>query len=91
VDLYDLLLLGAFRRRISEPDFAAGLDRFRAIVGRPIDEDDFRAAIARALKLGHIYDPVRIPAGALQCHWCLEVTPKGSEAAQALSGSPGNR
>lgn len=89
--LDDLLLLIAFRHLITEPDFASGLERFREITGRPIGEEEFRAAIAKALALGLIYEPVRIPPGTLQCEWCLEVTPEGAAAARSLSRSPGNR
>jgi hypothetical protein len=88
VDLDGLLLSVAFRHRITEPDFASGLDRFRVVVGCQVDEEEFRAAIGKALKTGLIHDPVRIPPGALQCEWCLEVTPEGAARVRALSGSP---
>jgi ATP diphosphatase len=78
------LLLTAFRHRILEPDITAGMQRFQEIVGHPIDEDAFRAAVARAIASGHIHDPVRLPPGALQCHWHLELTPTGVAAARAL-------
>jgi hypothetical protein len=84
MDLDTLLLLIAFRHRIKESDFAAGFSRFKDIVGRIIDEGDFQAALNRAVTAGRIYDPVRLPAGALQCHWCLEVTPDGAAAVRAL-------
>ena len=30
-----------------------------------------------ALRDGLIREPIRLPEGALQCHWHLELTPKG--------------
>lgn len=79
-----LLLLVAFRHRIREADIGAGLARFEAIVGRPVDEGEFRAALARAVAAGKVLDPVRLPPGALQCHWHLELTPEGVDAVRTL-------
>jgi hypothetical protein len=31
-----------------------------------------------------IQEPIRLPEGALQCHWHLELTPKGVQVARAL-------
>lgn len=40
-----------------------------------------RAALAETVQAtvaaGLCRDPVRLPAGALQCHWYLELSPKG--------------
>ena len=79
-----LLLLVAFRHRIKEADIGAGFARFEAIIGRKIDEGEFRAALARAVAAGEALDPVRLPPGALQCHWHLELTPKGVSAVRTL-------
>jgi hypothetical protein len=80
----DLLLLVAFRHRIEEADIGAGLSRFEEIIGRTMDEGEFRTALARAIAAGDLFDPVRLPPGALQCHWHLELTPKGVNAVRAL-------
>lgn len=82
--LADLLLLVAFRRRVKEADIGAGLSCFERIIGRTMDEGEFRAALARAVADGDLRDPVRLPPGALQCHWHLELTPKGVSAVRAL-------
>ncbi len=39
--------------------------------------DVFRDAIDACLRDGLIREPIRLPEGALQCHWRLELTPNG--------------
>ena len=46
--------------------------------------DAFRAAVAACLRDGLIRDPIRLPEGALQCHWRLELTSNGVSMARAL-------
>ncbi len=84
MDFDALLLLVAFRHRIREADIGAGLARFEAIIGRSVDEGECRGALARAVAAGDLLDPVRLPPGALQCHWHLELTPKGVSAVRAM-------
>src|SRR5271166_1258297 len=84
MDLKLLLLLVAFRHRIRESDLGSGLWKFEEIIGRSVSVDDFRHTLAEALATGHVYDPVRLPPGALQCHWHLELTPKGASKIRAL-------
>ena len=67
-----LLLTTAFRHRISEPNIEAGFERFRSV------------AVAACLREGLIREPIRLPEGALQCHWHLELTPAGVHAARRL-------
>ena len=76
------LLAVAFRHVINEPNIEAGYDRFRALSAEALDEDGFRAAVAEALRQGLIREPIRLPEGALQCHWHLELTPRGVAAAR---------
>ena len=89
MELETLLLLVAFRNRIYEPDLDRGLSRFSEIVGRSIGPGEFCAALARALVAGHIHDPVQLPAGALQCHWQLDLTSDGVIKVQDLLQSYG--
>ena len=84
MDVDALLLLVAFRHRITEADIGAGLERVEAIIGRTLDEDAARDALSRAVARGDLRDPVRLPPGALQCHWQLELTPQGVETVRAL-------
>ena len=88
MDLAALLLLVAFRHRIKEADIGAGLARFEEIIGHAVDEGEFRTALAHAVAAGELLDPVRLPPGALRCHWHLELTPKGVNAVRALLDDP---
>jgi hypothetical protein len=74
------LLTVAFRHVISEPNIETGFERFRALSTEQIDFDSFRNAVGECLGEGLIREPIRLPEGALQCHWHLELTPKGVAA-----------
>ncbi|HXT78387.1 MAG TPA: hypothetical protein VN702_02385 [Acetobacteraceae bacterium] len=87
MNLADTLLVVSFRHRIREPDIYAGLARFGEILGHDVDEGEFRDAVSAAIAAGQIHDPVRLPPGALQCHWHLELTPKGVVKARTLLAS----
>jgi hypothetical protein len=54
------------------------------LTGGAVDETTFRAAVAAALRDRLIHEPIRLPEGALQCHWHLGLTPKGVAATRAL-------
>ncbi len=84
MDAKSLLLATAFRHVVNEPNIEAGFERFQAITGKAMDYDAFRDAIAACLREDLIREPIRLPEGALQCHWHLELTPKGVAAARAL-------
>ncbi len=80
------LLMVAFRHAISEPNVEAGFERVRVLADGTLDYDAFRDALDACLRDGLIREPVRLPEGALQCHWRLELTPAGVAAARALAG-----
>jgi hypothetical protein len=84
MDLDSLILRTAFRHRIKESDCAAGQARFEEVVGKNVGADEFGSAVARLLSGGLIHDPVQLLAGALQCHWRLELTPTGVDAVHAM-------
>lgn len=84
-DAIALLLTTAFRHVINEPNIEAGYGRFSALTGGALDEGAFRDAVAVCLRDGLIREPIRLPDGALQCHWHLELTPNGVVAARTLS------
>jgi hypothetical protein len=87
-----VLLVTAFRHVIQEPDLDSAFQRFYEITGGEVDAAGFRQAVATCLKERLIYDPVRIPEGALQCHWRLELTPAGVSAVRDLiAGRPDGR
>lgn len=80
----DLLLTIAFRHRINEPNIDAGFERFAAVSAEPVTYQAFCDAVAACLRDGLILEPIRLPEGALQCHWHLELTPAGVAAARRL-------
>jgi hypothetical protein len=71
----------AFRHSIDEPNIETAFERVQSIT-TALEYDSFRDAIDACLREGLIHDPVRIEEGALQCHWKLELTPKGIEQAR---------
>jgi hypothetical protein len=77
-----LLLTAAFRHRINEPNIEMGFERFMVLIGHPVSYDAFCDAVAGSLRDGLIREPVRLPEGALQCHWHLELTARGVTAAR---------
>ena len=75
------LLTTAFHHRIDEPNVEAAQSAIEALSG-PLP--GFHAALAECLAQGWIEEPVRLEDHALQCHWRLELTPKGVAAGRAL-------
>lgn len=86
--LLDSVLLVAFSKQITTPDADSGIECLAANADRKAPTEAWRAAVAEATLAGYIRDPVRLPAGALQCHWHLELTPQGVEAARRLRFPP---
>jgi hypothetical protein len=84
VDIIASLLSTAFRHTINEPNIEAGFAQFVAVSGEDVSFAAFCDAIAHCERDGLIREPVRLPEGALQCHWHLELTPQGVAAARAL-------
>ncbi len=82
-DARGLLLSTALRNVINEPNIEAGFQRFAALTRDAIDFGTFSEVMAACLRDGLIREPIRLPEGALQCHWHLELTPKGVSAARA--------
>jgi len=78
------ILASVFQHVINEPNIEAGYERFRALSADALDEDGFRTGIAECLRRGLIREPIRLPEGALQCHWHLELTPAGVAAARGI-------
>ncbi len=76
------LLATALTNRIHEPNIEAGFERFAALTDGVIDYGAFCDAIAACLRNGLIDDPIRLPEGALQCHWHLALTQAGVEVAR---------
>jgi hypothetical protein len=90
LSLLETMLSVIFRQSIVAPDADTGIAHLAAVAGRDAPADAWREVVAEAMAMGYIHDPVRLPPGALQCHWHLELTPKGLEAAQASRSSRGD-
>ena len=86
------LLRAGFRHRVMEVNVEAGFERFAQLMDGALDEAGFHAAIKSLLARGLIRDPIRLPEGALQCHWHFELTPAGVTAARRVidGGGPLN-
>jgi hypothetical protein len=84
MDAKAVLLTTAFHHRIVEANVEAGLRRVAELAQAHVSGHALHDAIASCLRDGLIREPVRLPEGALQCHWHLELTPKGVAAARTL-------
>lgn len=84
MDAKTLLLVTAFRHRINEPNIEAGFERVIALTGSAVTLGAFCDAVAACVRDGLIREPIRLPEGALQCHWHLELTPQGVAAARKI-------
>ena len=87
----EALLAVAFRHAVSAANVEEGFQRVRQLLVADLDYDTFRDALDLCLREGLIREPVRLPEGALQCHWRLELTPSGVAAARALPPRGGVR
>jgi hypothetical protein len=90
MDAVALLLATAFRHVINQPNIERAYERFAALTNAAANEDAFREAVAACLRDDLIREPIRLPEGSLQCHWHLELTPKGVEAARRIAGGQMN-
>ncbi len=82
-----LLLRVAFRHRVSAANAEEGCERVRHLAGAELSDAAFQDALTACVRDGLVRDPVRLPEGALQCHWRLELTPAGVAAARAVMQS----
>jgi hypothetical protein len=88
MDAIALLLTTSFRHVIDAPTIEAGHARFNELAIEPIDAPTFCNVVATALRDKLIREPVRLTEGALQCHWHLELSPKGVAMARGLMHLP---
>ena len=80
--LRDALLRVVLAGSIIADTVEDGLDVLCQRLGRDLTRTMIAAAVQDVVAAGLAYDPVRLPAGALQCHWHLELTPSGQAAAR---------
>jgi hypothetical protein len=78
--LIDTVLSAAFHARLVAPDADSGITLLAEATRHDATPVAWHEAVARAVHEGYLYDPVRLSEGALQCHWRLELTPKGVAA-----------
>jgi len=78
------VLRGALLRIVRDSPIIAdtmedGLDILIQRLGGGIQRATIAAAVQDIVADRLAYEPVRLPPGALQCHWHLELTPRGQE------------
>jgi hypothetical protein len=78
----DALLRLVLARPIVVDTMEEGLDVLTQRLGSEVSRAAMAAAVQDVVASGFAYEPVRLPPGALQCHWHLELTPLGQKAAQ---------
>ncbi len=78
--LGDALLRVILDRSVIADTVEDGLDVLTQRLGRDLSRTMIAAVVHDVVTSGLAYDPVRLPAGALQCHWHLELTPRGQQA-----------
>jgi len=86
--LRDALLRTVLGRPIAADTMEEGLDLLIQRLGDRTSRAAAAAAVQNVVADGLAYEPVRLPPGALQCHWHLKLTPRGQET--ALKPSPAN-
>jgi hypothetical protein len=83
----DVILRAAAQGAVTADNAEAGFARIREIAGSTMDDAALAIAVADCLREKLIREPVRLPEGALQCHWTLELTPAGIALARAIGGA----
>jgi len=79
--LRDALLRAVLARPVIADTMEDGLDVLTQRLGGDMPRAAIAAAVQDAVASGLVYEPVRLPPGALHCHWNLELTPSGQEVA----------
>jgi hypothetical protein len=79
--LRDALLRVVLARPVIADTMEDGLDVLIERLGGDMSRVTVAAAVQDAVAAGLAHEPVRLPPGALQCHWHLELSPRGQEAA----------
>jgi hypothetical protein len=80
--LHDALLRIVGNRPIVADTMEEGLDLLIQLLGGDMARATVAAAVQQVVAERLAYEPVRLPPGALHCHWHLELTPRGQETAQ---------
>jgi hypothetical protein len=83
-----ILLHVAFRHTVRADDAEQAFACVQALSGESLEPVLFHDAIAACLGAGQIREPIRLPPGSLQCHWCLELTPRAAASVGAHPAAP---
>ena len=78
--LRDPLLRAVGDEAIVADTMEEGLDVLAGRLPTGVCRVKLAEAVQSAVAAGLLYEPVRLPPGALQCHWHLELTPAGKQA-----------
>jgi len=81
----ETVLFAVRNNAITADNAEDGYARIRALAGVTINNAELARAVAACLALKLIHEPIRLPDGALHCHWTLELTVAGAAAARALN------
>jgi len=80
----EIVLFSAWKGAVTADNAEDGFARVRAITGSTMSNAEIADAVADCLRRRLIREPVRLPEGALQCHWTLELTPAGVDAVREI-------
>lgn len=81
----EVILRVAWPGALTADNAEAGFARIREMTGCGLDDAALARALAACVAEKLIREPVRLPEGALQCHWTLELTAAGVDAVRALN------
>ena len=81
----EVILRAAWPGAVTADNAEAGFARIRELTGCTLDDAALASAVAACVAERKIREPVRLPEGALQCHWTLELTVAGVAAVRALN------
>ena len=74
------ILRAAWKGAVTADSAENGFAHIRAITGSKLGNTELAAAVAACVAGKKIHEPIRLPEGALQCHWTLELTAAGIDA-----------
>jgi hypothetical protein len=76
----DDLLLEILDQAVIADTMEDGLDMLAHRLGTDASRAILAGVVQNAVAAGLLHDPVRLPPGALHCHWHLELTSRGQQA-----------
>ena len=80
----DIILHVAWKGAVTADNAEAGFARVRAMATTALDDAALAQAVSECVAQKLVHEPIRLPEGALHCHWTLELTAAGVVAARAL-------